>query len=73
MDVWVRLGVGNVKGVGADTPGSSVQPTSKSSTALSPMVRILFTMINLRSRVTQGLPKIYSQNHITGAAFQKLI
>ncbi len=52
MEVWVRLGVGNVKGVGADTLGSSVQPTSKSSAVLRIMVRIPFTMINLRSRVT---------------------
>jgi hypothetical protein len=71
MDVWVRLGVGNVKGVGADTPGSRLQPTSKSSTALRIMVRIPFTMINLRLRVTQGLPRIYSQNRIPCAIFFK--
>ncbi len=53
MDVWVRLGVGNVKGVGAETPGS-VQPTTKSSAVLKIMVRIPFAMINLRSRVTQA-------------------
>jgi hypothetical protein len=72
MEVWVRLGVGNVKGVGAATPGSSVQPTRKSSAVLSIMVRIPFTMINLRSRVPQGMPKIYSQDRVTSAAVQNL-
>jgi hypothetical protein len=59
MEVWVRFGVGNVKGVGADTPGS-VQLVNTSSTAERRIVRIPFAILNLHVRVRLGLPKIFT-------------